>query len=147
MRFTSCLTLVAAALIPAAAEANCYTVYDAQNRLSYQSNVTPIDLSIHISDAMRTRFPSGYLVMIPDESACREFRSGSTVRPRFDNLGMTNSTPNEQLMQASPLLRNTRSTEYGAAVSGAAANDVARREAVRTGTSLGIKREAAPTRP
>ncbi|MEO7055375.1 MAG: hypothetical protein ABI281_04940, partial [Caldimonas sp.] len=82
-----------------------------------------------------------YMVMIPDESTCREFRSGSTVQPRFDNLGMTNSTPNDQLMQASPLLRNTRSTEYGAA------NDVATREAVRTGTGIGIKRDAARARP
>ncbi|MEO7057457.1 MAG: hypothetical protein ABI281_00240, partial [Caldimonas sp.] len=101
MRITSCLTLIAAVLLPAVAEANCYSVYDAKNRLSYQSNVAPIDLSIRIADAMRMRFPSGYMVMIPDESTCREFRSGSTVQPRFDNLGMTNSTPNDQLMQAS----------------------------------------------
>lgn len=140
MRNLTRLTLLAATLLPAIASANCYSVYDAQNRLSYQSSVAPIDLSQRISDAMRARFPFGYMVMIPDDADCREFRSGGTVQPRFDNLGMVNSTPNNELLQASPLLRNTRSTEYGDQGAGSGTNDVATREAVRSGTGLNIKR-------
>ncbi len=142
MRNLPCLTLLAATLLPAVASANCYSVYDTQNRLNYQSNVAPIDLSLRISDAMRSRFPTGYMVMIPDGEDCREFRSGGTVQPRFDNLGMVNSTPNNEVLLASPLMRNTRSTEYGEQGAGSGQNDLATREAVRSVTSLSIKRES-----
>ena len=42
--------LVALAALPTASAANCYSVYDTQNRLVFQSTVTPIDLSGRISD-------------------------------------------------------------------------------------------------
>lgn len=141
MRITPCLTLLAALAIPALAEANCYSVYDSQNRLTFQSNVAPIDLSMRISDAMRPRFPAGFMVMIPDESLCREFRSGGTVQPRFDNLARANSTPNNELLQASPLLRDTRATGYGGELGGTSpVNDVSSREAARSGNNLNVKR-------
>lgn len=145
MRITPCLTLLAALAVPALAQANCYSVYDSQNRLAFQSNVAPIDLSQHISDAMRARFPAGFMVMIPDESSCREFRSGGNVLPRFDNLGLVNSTPDNERLQASPLLRETRATGYGGELGGTSPlNDVASREAARSGTNLNVKRSARP---
>ena len=147
MRTISCLTpllpILAALAVPAIAEANCYSVYDAQNRLSFQTVVAPIDLSRPISDAMRARFPGGYLVMIPDDSACRELRS-SGVQPRFDTVGLVpgSATPAEQALQASPLLRGTRSSGLGdSAGPGASDNNVATREAARSGTSLNVKRQ------
>lgn len=140
---TSSLTLLAMLLAPALAQANCYSVYDAQNRLSFQTTVAPIDLSRQISDAMRARFPGGYLVMIPDATDCRELRSGGTVQPRFDAVGAArgSAAPAEQALEASPLLRGTRPTLGDSAVAGPGTNDVATREAVRSGTSLNIKRQ------
>ncbi len=146
MRIIPCLTLLATLAIPALAQANCYSVYDSQNRLSFQSNVAPIDLSLHISDAMRARFPSGFMVMIPDESSCREFHSGGTSQPRLNRLGLVNSTPDNQRLQASPLLRDTRATGYGGELGGTspALNDIASREAARSGNTLNVKRRSRP---
>ena len=144
------LALLAAAAVPAVAQANCYSVYDGQNRLTYQSVVAPIDLSRRISDAMAARFPSSYLVMVPDESTCREVRAGGgTTQSRFGPLG-SGSTPDADKALASPLLRNTRTglssiNEPSGVAPGA--NDLPARDAARSGTRLNIKREAAPARP
>ena len=45
---------------------------------------------------MRARFPGGHLVMIPDDSDCREYRTGPTLSPRFDAGGAagTEARPN-----------------------------------------------------
>ena len=142
MRIPPCLTLFAALAVPALAEANCYSVYDGQNRLAFQSNVAPIDLSLRIADAMRTRFPGGFLVMIPDESLCREFRASGAV-PRFSTTGLANvKTPDNETLQGSPLLRDTRATGYGGELGGTspAAGDAPSREAVRSGTSVNVRR-------
>lgn len=147
MRTTSCLTLLAALAVPTLAEANCYSVYDAQNRLSFQTAVAPIDLSRPISEAMRVRFPGGFLVMIPDDTDCREFRS-SGIQQRFDAVGAVpgSATPAEQALQASPLLRGTRTNSLiETGVQGTRGdNDIATREAVRSGTSLNVKRAPRP---
>ena len=150
MRITSCLTLLAALTAPALAQANCYSIYDAKNQLAFQSTIAPVDLSRQISDAMRARFPGGYLVMIPGDDACREYRAGSTVRPRFDAGGLTSSSAmrSEEILQASPLLSGTRSTMYGDNQNlGGGVNDTASREAARSGTTLNVRRQAPPARP
>ena len=141
-RLVACL-LVAA---PAFAQANCYTIYDKQNRLTYQSTLVPVDLSRRISETMPARFPGGHLVMIPDESACREFRQGPLVQPRLDEVGLSSQSapPSDQVLQASPLLRNTR--PIGAGADGYSGSDIAAREAARGGTAQSSKREPAKPR-
>lgn len=146
MRITPCLTLLAALAVPALAEANCYSVYDSQNRLAFQSNVAPIDLSLRIADAMRARFPGGFMVMIPDDALCREFRASGAVQ-RFNTMGFVNAKiPDNELLLASPLLRDTRATGYGGELGGTspAAGGAATREAVRSGTSVNVRRGARP---
>jgi len=135
--------LTALFALPSLAAANCYSVYDPQNRLAFQSTVAPVDLSGRISEAMRARFPGGYLVMIPDDSDCLEFRSGPTVSPRFDGGNAAAATSSDQLLQASPLMRGSRSAATGGdgAVTG---NAIATREAARSGNALDIKRGARP---
>ena len=124
------LTLATLLALPGLASANCYSVYDAHNRLAFQSTIAPVDLSTRISDGMRTRFPGGYLIMIPDDSDCREYRTGPTLAPRFDAGGAKGAEPSpEQMLQASPLLRGT----------GGSPNDLPTREAVRTGNTLNTK--------
>ena len=129
-RLVASSSLAALLVVPSLASANCYSIYDAKNRLAYQSTIAPVDLATRISDGMRTRFPGGHLVIIPDDSDCREYRTGPTLSPRFEAGGAPGiEQPPERLLEASPLLRGT----------GASANPTTR-EAVRTGNVLNVKR-------
>ena len=85
-----------------AGAANCYSVYDAKNQLTFQSTVAPVDLSTRISQSMRERFPGGHLVIGPDDEDCREYRTGPVLSPRFDSGKVEASR--EQTLEA-PLLR------------------------------------------
>jgi hypothetical protein len=139
-RLSASLSLAALLAMPALVHANCYSIYDTQNRLTFQSTVAPIDLSTRISEGMRTSFPGAFFIMIPDDSDCREIRTGATLSPRFDAGSRGQATAPEELLQASPLLRSGRSV--GAASDGVATgNAIATREAVRSGNALNIKRE------
>ncbi len=110
MRSATCLFVSAFLCAPSLAAANCYSIYTTQNRLTYQSTVAPIDLSMRISDAMRARFPGDFFVMIPDDTDCREIREGSTTRPRLDAVGQSgaSATTPDRLLQASPLFRDLK---------------------------------------
>lgn len=147
MRSSPCLSVAFLLALPALAEANCYTIYDTQNRLAFQSTIAPIDLSRRISEAMPGRFPGGYLVMIPDESACSEFLSGLTAtQPRFVRTGANTAPSSDQVMQASPLLRGSRTgisaNDFGTTSNG---NEVP--VPARSGTTLNVKRPVPPARP
>jgi hypothetical protein len=128
-RLTALLPL-AVLVLPSLASANCYSIYDAKNRLAFQSTIAPVDLSTRISEAMRARFPGGHLIMIPDDSDCREYRTGPTLSPRFDAGGAKGAEPGPEQMLQAPLLRGT----------GSAGADITTREAVRSGNALNIKR-------
>ena len=68
--------------------------------------------------------------MIPDDSDCREYRTGPTLTPRFEAGGAAGTEqPPERMLEASPLLRGA----------GASA-DLTTREAVRSGNALNVKR-------
>ena len=73
-RLTALSSLAVLLVLPSLASANCYSIYDAKNRLAFQSTIAPVDLSTRISDGMRARFPGGHLIMVPDDSDCRECR-------------------------------------------------------------------------
>ena len=129
-RLIALSSLAVLLVLPSLASANCYSIYDAKNRLAFQSTIAPVDLSTRISDAMRARFPGGHLTMIPDDSDCREYRTGPTLTPRFEAGGARGTAqPPERMLEASPLLRGT----------GASA-DLTTREAVRSGNALNVKR-------
>ena len=118
------------ALLPGLASANCYSIYDAKNRLAFQSTIAPVDLSTRISDGMRARFPGGHLIMVPDDSDCREYRTGPTLTPRFEAGGAAGTEqPPERMLEASPLLRGTGTNA-----------DLTTREAARSGNVLNVKR-------
>ncbi len=84
MRTTaSLLLLVPLYAMPMLAQANCYSMFDSQNHLSFQSTVSPVDLSMRISDAMAQRYPGRHLIITPDITDCREVRASTEpVRPR-----------------------------------------------------------------
>jgi len=129
-RLTALSSLAVLLALPSLASANCYSIYDAKNQLAFQSTIAPVDLSTRISDAMRVRFPGGHLVMVPDDGACREYRTGPTLSPRFDagNAARTEARP-DRTLEASPLLGGT-----------GAGPDLTTREAARSGNVLNVKR-------
>jgi hypothetical protein len=124
--------LAALAALPTASAANCYSVYDAQNRLVFQSTVTPIDLSGRISETMRQTFPGTFLIMLPDDADCREVRSGAVVT-RFTPSVPSAARPPNEILTASPLT--------GGVGSGDSGNSVSTREAARSGNALNVKRK------
>jgi hypothetical protein len=126
IRLATLLPLAIVLVLPSLASANCYSIYDAKNRLAFQSTISPVDLSTRISDQMRSRFPGGHLTMIPDDSDCREYRTGPTLSPRFDAGGARGAEPAADQMLEAPLLRG--------------ANDGAGRDAVRSGNIFNVKR-------
>src|SRR5215472_14184836 len=109
MRTTQALLPLAIllALPGAAGAANCYSIYNAKNQLAFQSTVSPIDLSGRISQTMQGNFPGGYLIIVPDDSDCREIRTGTIVSPRFEN-GKVAESRDQALM--APLLRGAGTT-------------------------------------
>jgi len=128
--------LVALIALPTGAAANCYSVYDGQNRLVFQSTVTPIDLSGRISDTMRQRFPGTYLIMIPDETDCREMRTGPVVTRFSPSVPGAMRSPDE-VLTASPLAGGTGT---GGPINDAG-NSIATREVVRSGNALNVNRK------
>ena len=98
--------LGAAATTSAPASAACFFVYGAKNELLYRSTTPPIDLSKPISQAVRARFASGHLTMIPDESGCPDLqRYGPGDLLQAGAPGSSNTSP----IEASPLFRNIES--------------------------------------
>jgi hypothetical protein len=98
--------LIALAALPIGAAANCYSVYDGQNLLVFQSTVSPIDLSGRISQTMRERFPGTFMVMLPDDSDCREMRTGPVVTRFTPSVPGAVRSPDE-VLTASPLVGGT----------------------------------------
>ena len=66
---------------PMVAAAECYTVYDKAGRIIYRNTFIPIDLSKPVSEAMRSLFPDGQLVISPDAGTCTPVSPSSPVSP------------------------------------------------------------------
>ena len=124
--------LVVLAALPIGAAANCYSVYDGQNRLVFQSTVSPIDLSGRISETMRQRFPGTFLVMLPDDSECREMRTGQVVTRFTPSVPGAVRSPDE-VLTASPLAGGTGTA--------GPINSDGSSMATRSGNNLNIKRK------
>jgi hypothetical protein len=112
---------VVLALPSVAQAANCYSIYDAKNQLAFQSTVAPIDLSTRISQTMRERFPGGFLIIVPDDGDCREYRTGPITSPRFDP-GKAPETRAETF--EAPLLRDSAPS----------------RDSIRSGNNLNVRK-------
>lgn len=69
MGFSRVLVIASLAGLAAPALAACYTVYDRTNRILYQSDKPPVDMSLPLHETVPERFPGGQLVFDVD-SAC-----------------------------------------------------------------------------
>lgn len=85
------LTLLLAGA-PLAAAAECYTVIDKAGRIIYRDTFIPIDLSKPVSEAMRTLFPGGQLIISPDSGTCTPVAPSSPVNPVAREVAPESST-------------------------------------------------------
>ena len=86
--------LLAAASCNAAA---CYTVYDGANRVVYQGDLPPVDMSRQIHETLPARYPGGQMVF-DNETSCGSFNVPART------LGYSDRT-------ASPLLTDQRNAQ------------------------------------
>lgn len=73
------LGVIAMGLLAANAMA-CYTVYDRSNRVAYQGENPPVDMSLPLHAALQARFPGGHMVF-EQTAACAPLRLGDLARP------------------------------------------------------------------
>lgn len=87
------LSLLAAASFNASA---CYTVFDRSNRVLYQGEQPPVDMSLPLHRALQARFPGGHMVF--DQTAgCGPIAMASTARAELPG-----ASPNTAVMGAGP---------------------------------------------
>lgn len=94
MHFKS-LALLAAGLLASNAMA-CYTVYDRSNRIAYQGETSPVDMSLPLRDAVQRRFPGGHMVF-EQTAGCPSISIAQVARP----AGVT-APPNTLVMGSGP---------------------------------------------
>jgi hypothetical protein len=63
--------LAALAMLSGGQALACYTVYDRNNQVVYQSTLPPVDMSRPLSEVLPARFPGGHLVFA-DGAVCPE---------------------------------------------------------------------------
>lgn len=76
-------TLVLAAGLASAgtASAACFTVFDAADRVVYQSTSPPVDISLPISQAVAAVYPRNYHLLMADDAYCPGIDEEPTVYP------------------------------------------------------------------
>lgn len=58
----------------------CYTVYDGANRIAYQGDKPPVDMSRPIHQQIQARYPGGHM-MFEQTAACAPISLGQLARP------------------------------------------------------------------
>ena len=70
-QYLSALALIAAACIPAMAQAECYSVYNGKEELIFQSTQSPVDLRQPIAQSVKKRFSAdAHMVFTPSSDDC-----------------------------------------------------------------------------
>lgn len=73
--------LAAAAALAAGPALACYTIYDAGNRMVYNSELPPFDMSRPLHQTLLGAYPGGHLVFEPGASCPVESPARSIARP------------------------------------------------------------------
>lgn len=77
------LTTALIALLMQSASANCYMVYDRDDRLAFRSISTPVNLSQPLREQVQRQWPGGALIIAADSDAC----SAIDVRAQAQTAG------------------------------------------------------------
>lgn len=96
------LAFAVAALLAGPALA-CYTIYDPSNRVAYQGEEPPVDMSLPLREALQRRFPGGHMVFeqtndCPSISIARVSRPAGVSAP--PNTLVMGSGPNRKVAVA-----------------------------------------------
>ena len=73
------LVLAAGIVWAGTATAACFTVFDAADRVVYQSTAPPVDISRPISQAVAAVYPRNYHLLMADDSYCPGIDEAPTV--------------------------------------------------------------------
>jgi hypothetical protein len=92
------LSVLAAASFNAAA---CYTVYDGSDRVVYQGQEAPVDLSQPLNRAIQARFPGGHMVF-EQAARCEPISHAQQMRKAPQVAAAPASVPNTAVMGAGP---------------------------------------------
>jgi hypothetical protein len=84
-RFLFCSLLVSASMQAMA----CYTVYDRSNKILYQGQESPVDMSLQVRDALAARFPGGHMVF-DTTTDCPSIAPTAAPAPRGGTALLTN---------------------------------------------------------
>ncbi len=75
----------------------CYTVYDASNRIMYQDELPPVDMSLPIHQTVPSRFPGGHMVF--DSTTVCENVVASRLAPVPGGTPLLTSQQTAQVMR------------------------------------------------
>ena len=78
----------------------CYTVYDANNRVLYQSAQPPVDMSRPLHETLQRRYPGSSLVF--EQGAACTSLGVAQARPGSNNSSSAGTVPNTAAMGAGP---------------------------------------------
>ncbi|MES3003926.1 MAG: hypothetical protein V4787_24765 [Pseudomonadota bacterium] len=59
----------------------CYTVYDSANRVAYQGEQAPVDMSLPLRDALAQRFAPGSSMVFDNGTSCPSVITASRLAP------------------------------------------------------------------
>jgi hypothetical protein len=59
----------------------CYTVYDSANRVAYQGEQAPVDMSLPLRDALAERFAPGSSMVFDNAASCPSIVTASRLAP------------------------------------------------------------------
>lgn len=79
------LSMATFLLIPLAAQAVCYTVYDASDKMIYRSATSPVSLKGSLRDAVQQRFPGGAMTITNDYSCPSYDRAAAEAQERANS--------------------------------------------------------------
>jgi hypothetical protein len=93
MQATLVLALLLAGSAASAAYADCYTIFDARNRIVYRSEISPVDLSGPISTSVNALYRGGQLVISGDNLSCTVIGPRSPADPMTGAAATTDPAP------------------------------------------------------
>jgi hypothetical protein len=97
-------------LLAATQASACYTVYDTNNRVLYQGLDAPVDMSLHVKDALRARFPAGAHMAFDQTNQCAVTTVAQVPRASGGHVpaGTIQMERRTQPTSSSPLLTDRR---------------------------------------
>lgn len=135
MKMSKFIGFIAVAFIASQAAAQCYTIYDPQNKVLYSGAKSPVPMTLPLHQTLPAIFPNGSMVFDLTASNCAEL----DTRPSVD---LPFASPQKQANDALEVLKNRyENAPYRPQQSAYSANVSAHRGSARTapGTDVYVR--------